>query len=190
MSEAKLIQKIKAHPEEFGQVYDTYYALLFNYCYKRLSDFDTAKDICSETFLKAFLNIHKFNYRGISLRSWLYKIASNEIKLYYRSKKYRPSILSEIKYENLSELTLHQASLLEEKANAEAELEKHEQFIKVQTALLQIPLKYQEVISLKYFEGLKIKEISEVLNKPQGTIKSLLSRGLNLLKEKLACNLF
>jgi len=41
------------------------------------------------------------------------------------------------------------------------------------------------VISLKYFEKLKIKEISVVLNKKEGTIKSLLSRGILYLKEKM-----
>ncbi len=72
-----------------------------------------------------------------------------------------------------------------EKENAELELEKHKQFLSVQKALKELLLKYQEVISLKYFENLKIKEISIVLNKKEGTIKSLLSRGISQLKEKL-----
>jgi len=75
--------------------------------------------------------------------------------------------------------------LEEEKSNAELEMEKLEQFMKVQGALKKIPFKYQEVIILKYYERLKIKEISSILNKKEGTVKSLLSRGISMLREKI-----
>lgn len=100
------------------------------------------------------------------MRSWLYKIATNEINLHYRSKKYRPAVLSEIGLDNFPESPASQAVLLEEKAIAESELEKHAQFVNVRKALNKLPLKYQEVISLKYFEQLKIREICNILNKP------------------------
>ena len=166
MSEEQLIKGIKENPKLFGLVYDQHYNTIFNYCFKRTKDFNAAKDITSETFLKAFLKINKFNWRGISLRSWLYKIATNEINLHYRSKKYRPAVLSEIGLDNFPESPASQAVLLEEKAIAESELEKHAQFVNVRKALNKLPLKYQEVISLKYFEQLKIREICNILNKP------------------------
>ncbi len=68
---------------------------------------------------------------------------------------------------------------------AELELERYAQFIKVQKAVGNLPIKYQEVISLKYFEKLKIKEIAVIINKPEGTVKSLLSRGIGLLRQQL-----
>ena len=49
-----------------------------------------------------------------------------------------------------------------------------------------LPTKYQEVIALRYFEGKQNKEIAEILNIKEGTLKSLLSRGLEKLREK--CN--
>ncbi len=119
------------------------------------------------------------------MRSWLYKIATNEINLHYRSRKYRPSVLSEIGWENFPESSDEQAALREERAAAEKELERHAQFIKVQKALNKLPVKYQEAMSLKYFEQLKIKEICSILNKPEGTVKSLLSRGMALLRQQL-----
>jgi RNA polymerase sigma-70 factor, ECF subfamily len=183
LREEQLINEIKNNPDLFGLVYDEHYSTIFNYCYKRTYDFNSSKDITSETFLKAYLNIHKFKWKGVSLLSWLYKIATNEINLHYRSKKYRPSFLREI---DISETTLAKdRGLLEEKEAAELELEKHEQFLRIQKLLQKLPLKYQEVISLKYFEKLKINEISTVLNKPEGTVKSLLSRGIALMKNQL-----
>ena len=69
MSEEQLINKIKNNPDLFGSVYDEHYHTIFNYCYKRTKDFNASKDITSETFLKAFLNIKKFKWKSISLLS-------------------------------------------------------------------------------------------------------------------------
>jgi RNA polymerase sigma-70 factor (ECF subfamily) len=113
----------------------------------------------------------------------LYRIATNEINLYFRSKKYRPTLLNEIGISQIT--TLKHPDLLMEKEVAEQEMERHEEFIKVQREVVKLPVKYQEVITLKYFEKLKIKEISDILNKPEGTIKSLLSRGIKLLQQEL-----
>jgi RNA polymerase sigma-70 factor (ECF subfamily) len=183
LSEEQLINEIKNNPDLFGSVYDEHYHTIFNYCYKRTKDFNVSKDITSETFLKAFLNIKKFKWKGVSLLSWLYRIATNEINLHYRSKKYRPSLLNEIdsSYATMS----REEDLPKEEDTTEQELEKHEEFIKMQKVVGKLPLKYQEVITLKYFEKLKIKEIRSILNKPEGTIKSLLSRGIYLLKQQL-----
>lgn len=183
MSEKQLISEIKANPDRFNLVYDEHYHRIFNYCFKRTKDFDASKDIVSETFLKAFLNINKFVWKGVTIQSWLYRIATNEINLHFRSKKYRPRLLNEI---GSSQITSSKhPDLLMEKEVAEQEMEKHEEFVKVQKEIAKLPAKYQEVIALKYFESLKIKEISDILNKPEGTIKSLLSRGIKLLQQEL-----
>lgn len=68
----------------------------------------------------------------------------------------------------------------------EAELEKHENFLKVVRALKTLPIKYQEVIALRYFEGKENKEIAAILGLREGTLKSLLSRGIEKLRS--ACN--
>ncbi|MCG2462941.1 RNA polymerase sigma factor [Flavobacteriaceae bacterium F89] len=183
MSEEQLINEIKANPDRFSQVYDEHYQRIFNYCFKRTKDFDASKDIVSETFLKAFLYIDGFVWKGISLQSWLYRIATNEINLHFRSKKYRPRLLNEIGSSQI--VVLNHSDLLSEREVAKQEMERHKEFIRVQKEVAKLPVKYQDVITLKYFEKLKIKEISGILNKPEGTIKSLLSRGINQLKQRL-----
>ena len=65
----------------------------------------------------------------------------------------------------------------------EEDLEKHQDFIKINDLIKKLDLKYQEVITLKYFEQKSIKEIAIILNKKEGTVKSLLSRGVDKLKE-------
>ena len=150
LSEEQLINEIKKNPNLFGCIYDEHYSTVFNYCYKRTHEFDAAKDIASETFLKAYLKIHTFKWTGVPIIAWLYRIAINEINLYYRSQQYRPSMINEsgIAYA----LAAKEQELYQEKMEAQNELESHEQFIEVQKILKTLPLKYQEVIALKYLK--------------------------------------
>ena len=74
----------------------------------------------------------------------------------------------------------------DDRIEIESEMHRHEQFISVLKELKTLPLKYQEVIALRYFEGKDNKEISEILDINEGTLKSLLSRGVEKLRQK--CN--
>ena len=71
----------------------------------------------------------------------------------------------------------------EERRRIEEELKNYDDFILIQKKLEKLPVKYQEVIALKYFEEKSIKEISEILGKKEGTVKSLISRGLQKLRD-------
>lgn len=183
MSDQKLLKEIRINPNRFEIIYNQHCKTIFNYCYRRTGVFDASKDITSETFLKAYLKIHKFKWKGIPILSWLYRIATNEINHFYRSQKYRPKFINEINANYAP--TLAGNALEQEMIDAENELNKHKQFVQLQNAIKELPIKYQEVISLKYFEQLKIREIGNVLNKKEGTIKSLLSRGISRLRKNL-----
>ncbi|MCL0065563.1 sigma-70 family RNA polymerase sigma factor [Dehalococcoidia bacterium] len=66
---------------------------------------------------------------------------------------------------------------------AEAQLKRHEDFITLHENISKLPVKYQEAITLRFFENKQIKEISEILGKREGTVKSLLHRGLENLRK-------
>lgn len=178
-----LLKDIGDRTEKFSIIYNRSYQPIFNYVLKRTLNFEISRDITSEVFIKAFVNIGRFKWKGISVSNWLYRIATNEINLYFRSKKYKPELLLESYHGYAFEKQIY--NLEEERQRAEKELLDHQQFMKIQEQLKKLPLHYQEVITLKYFEQLKIKEISEILNKKEGTVKSLISRGLSKLKDLL-----
>ena len=75
--------------------------------------------------------------------------------------------------------------LSEDKQALDAELDRHGQFHSALELVKTLPVKYQEVIALKYFEGYPLSEIGAILGKKEGTIKSLLSRGLKKLRGRL-----
>lgn len=182
--EEYLIGLIKIDASEFGVLFDMHYPVIFNYVFHRLGDYELSRDIASEVFLKAFINIHSFKYKGVPVLFWLYRIANNEIQQYYRRKKYSPLYFSEAinaGYHNI----IQRQSDQEEKEQLEKELTAHEDFMLVQQKLKSLPLKYQEVIALKYFEQKTIKEIALIKNQKEGTIKSLVSRGIDKLKNLL-----
>lgn len=183
MTEIELLEKIKNDPAHFSTLFKQYYKLIFGYIFRRTGNFDDAADIAADTFYKAYNHIARFSYKGVSVKIWLYRIATNEVNLYYRFKRKHDSLFERIDFDNKFSFEKYFA---EDKKELEAELEKHQQFQKVLLQLKTLPVKYQQVISLRYFEGKSNKEISEILDLNEGTLKSLLSRGVDKLKEK--CN--
>ena len=179
--EKDLIKKVQKEPEVFGKLYDKYYPQIFGYILKRVADLEIAQDITSETFFKALKNLWKFRWKNISFSAWLYRIANNEIANYFRKNKKYSISLDKLKEKGFEPISLHNPET--EFLKAQEELKKHQDFLKIQEKISQLPIKYQEVIILRFFEKKKVKEIAEILGKKEGTIKSLLHRGLEKLKE-------
>lgn len=176
------LERSHTQPEAFGPIYDAYYTVVFAYALRRLGSYDAARDIAAETFLKAFLHRSSFRVHENSILAWLYRIATNEIRMFARKARYRPSYFGELADEH--GLDRHLAKLYEDERNTvEQELATNEVFVRVQRRIMKLPVRYQEVIALRYFEQKPLKEIGTILDKPEGTIKSLLSRGIEKLRK-------
>src|SRR3984885_5184186 len=157
--EAELIEQCRLDPAAFGQVFDRWYKPVFGYIMRRTADYDLSKDIAAETFLKAFLKINSFKWRGISLSSWLYRIATNELNQYYRSSKYKPQSLQQLLENPQMEKLLHQPAD-EEREIIAKELKAFDDYNRIRATLPKLDIKYQEVIALRYFEQKTNTEIS------------------------------
>lgn len=178
--EQALLERIKEDPEAFGILFDAYYRPIFNYILKRVAHFEVAEDLTSEVFYKAVKSIWKFRWRHISFKVWLYRIANNQIIDWYRTKKHISlDRLQEESGFDLADVRRFEKELLEAE---EKKLSQEIDFVTLHSGITELPSKYQEVIVLKYFEKKKLSEIGEILNKKEGTVKSLISRGLDKLK--------
>ncbi|MCX6008407.1 MAG: RNA polymerase sigma factor, partial [Chloroflexi bacterium] len=171
-SEADLVKRAQHNREAFGELYEINYQRIFNYALKRTANVQLSLDITSVTFLKAMNQINKYRWRDIPFAAWLYRIASNEINDYYRKEGRR-----NISIDKISELA-DTTDFADEVNQAEEELSKHEEFLLLHKKLAELPSMYQEVITLKFFEKKKIRDIVKILGKKEGTIKSLLHRGI------------
>jgi RNA polymerase sigma-70 factor (ECF subfamily) len=159
-NEEEVIEKAKNNPKIFGELYDFYYPKIFGYIFRITGDHAIACDITSETFLKAWLKIGSFKWKGISISSWFFKIATNELNQYYRKKKYTPDVLldSSIFGESSGAPIDH-----DDESNAAAiKLDQADEFRDLYQKLKTLPPKYQKVIALRYFEEMSIKQVSEI----------------------------
>lgn len=183
IEEKKLIEQARKTPEAFGKIFDAYHDTIFGYVLRRVGNIHAAQDITAETFFKAITRLSTFRWRGISISSWLYRIATNEINQYYRREKRASHSLNDLMDETSFDITA-EVNLLEEIIEQEKELARAKEWQKMREELENLPSKYQTVITLRYFEDKKVAEIAEIIGKKEGTVKSLLSRGISKLKQK------
>ena len=177
--EKGLVERAKNNTEAFGELYDRYYSQILGYVLRRTASIEIAQDVTSEVFFKALKNVRQFHWRGTPFSSWLYRIAAHEIANHFRKNKQEQFCLKEV-YNSIS---ISNPSAETELLEAEAELKRHEEFLALHQNISKLPVKYQEVITLRFFENKQIKEIGETLGKREGTVKSLLHRGLEKLRK-------
>ncbi|MDI6861612.1 MAG: RNA polymerase sigma factor [Caldisericia bacterium] len=181
--EKKLIKQAQKNPEIFTKLYEEYYSKIFNYILKRVANIEIAQDITSETFFNALKKLNKFKWQNISFSAWLYRIANNEIVNYYRKNKHYISLEKLKDEKGFEPIVLHNPE--KEFLEAQEKLKKYVDFLEIQDKINKLPIKYQEVIMLRFFEKKEIKEICEILGKKEGTVKSLIHRGLEKLRDLL-----
>src|SRR5689334_17164758 len=143
-----LVQRAQNNPLEFGAIFDKYFTPILNFIYHRTGDRQLANDLCSETFLKAYLNIRKFSWKGTGLSPWLYRIANNEINQHFRKRSISGRILHLFR---LNEQTLRDN--LEWKTPIEQKEEQaagYNRYNDILICMKQLSLKYQEVLALRY----------------------------------------
>jgi RNA polymerase sigma-70 factor, ECF subfamily len=182
--EKHLVEDAKRDPLAFGELYDAYYLKISNYLLHRLPYAEVAQDITSEVFFKAMTKLHTFSWRNLSFSSWLFKIANNEIKMYYRKKEGKffslEFLLDSNHFEPPDSMDIEQDYLV-----AEEELSRNQKFKEAQAHLAELPLIYQEVLALRFFEKMSLAEIGEITGKNLNTVKSLLSRGTEKLRAQM-----
>lgn len=141
--------------------------------YTYVKDHGLAQDIAQDVFYKCYRHLHK--YRGEApLKSWIYRITINTSKDYLKKKSFNVLKFSKEMFENMLWTNSTENTAIQ-KDEAENILQ----------CVLSLKQKYREVIILHYFQEMKVNEIKEVLHINANTVKTRLSRGRSLLKEKL-----
>lgn len=159
--------------ETFEEVVERYLPRIFNLVYFRVEDYEEARDLTQEIFLKAFKAYPSF--RGDSSPyTWLYRIALNHTANFLRKR----GRVKSISLEELGEKNPEPLGFVEEDPKIFNEE-------KIRERVMQLPHLYRDVIVLFYFDSMSIEEISGVLEIPRGTVKSRLSRGRAILSRWL-----
>ncbi|MGI8481118.1 MAG: RNA polymerase sigma factor, partial [Chthoniobacterales bacterium] len=126
--EQELVDRAKTDPQAFGILFDRYYPAIFGYVLRRVGKWNDAQDISSEVFLKAYKALWRYRWTGVAFSSWLYRIATNEIGMYFRRAGRAPVSLNQLLDKNGFE-PVSSESLIAEKLEAERQLERHHDFL-------------------------------------------------------------
>jgi RNA polymerase sigma-70 factor (ECF subfamily) len=159
----------------FDELCSRWYDRVYRFNLKYLSEPNRALDATQNTFLVIYRSINKLRDNA-KFKSWLFTIALNSC----RDEERREGILEARHLKAAA-----QAGDQVEPA-VHVQYEKFEMGALVRYALRQIPANQREVVMLKEYEGLKFREISEILNESESTVKSRMYYALKNLKKVLA----
>lgn len=156
--------------EAFATLYDRYVEKIYRFVYYKVFSRETAEDIVSDAFLKAFNRISTYDPAKGSFSSWLYRIARNSVIDHYRANE-EVSNIEDI-------LGLGFDERLAEKLDAK------ESFNKISAYLETLSPKQREIIILRVWEELPYKEIAEVVGGSEGSVKMMFLRSIKEIREK------
>lgn len=161
-----LDEVLSGDPQAVRDFYKQYSAKIYNYLLKRLPFPEDADDLTNDVFFEAIDSLN-FLKEEENLQAWLFRIAHNKMVDYYRKKKIKSLLLSQIPYLQIVSNEIHQPEFQFEKNRIRDRIEK---------TFYQLSEKYQKVLRLHYEEDMPVKKIAPVLNMSFKATESLLFR--------------
>jgi RNA polymerase sigma-70 factor, ECF subfamily len=173
-SDEQLVHRALEYPNQFGLLMSRYEPRLMRYI-KRITNvsYEEAEDILQEVFLRTYKSLHDFD-TTLSFSSWIYRITHNYVRSHFRKARARPQtvvidteIMENIAGEVDLDLSIDQDMLKQT----------------ISRALSKMDKKYKEVLVLKFLEEKSYQEMSDILQKPMGSIATLMNRAKKQLKK-------
>jgi RNA polymerase sigma-70 factor (ECF subfamily) len=171
--ESLLIERAKRYDQKaISELYKRHVQNIYRYIYYRVGDVNMAEDLTADVFLRALEGLAGFTYRGVPFSAWLYRIAHARVMDHFRQQARRELL-------PLDERLV--ATGKGPQATVEARLDCEE----LQSAIAQLTTDQQQVIILKFVEGLSNAEAARILGKTEGAVKALQHRALNSLQRTM-----
>ena len=157
----------------FGTLYRRYLDRVYGYCFYLLGDHHDAEDVTERTFLAALAAIGTFRDEGASFRSWLFRIAHNQVANALRSRNRRPAD------------SLHRLDEPAGAADPATAVTDADEARAVRRALDRLPPDRRQALVLRFVDGLSAREIGAVLGRSEGAVRVLQHRALRELATAL-----
>lgn len=180
-----LIQRAKQGDQNAqGKLIQLWYKRIYNYSFKFFLDHDLAMEATQKTFISMCRNLPGLQDVG-RFKAWLYTIAVNYCREELRKRKNKRSMPFDDVWHAETENSPRWESSHRRTDNPERQLQHAELSDILQEALLELNADQREVVIMKEYEGMKFREIAEVLNISENTVKSRMYYGLDGLKKIL-----
>ena len=158
---------------QFSTIYDQYIDKIYRFVYLKVSSQEIAEDITSKVFLKGWEYYSKQS-DIVNPGAFLYRIASNAVIDHYREKGKMKVVSTEMAPQIVDGRTsIHESAILSSDV------------LIVRSAIQNIKEEYKDIIIWHYLDGMDVKEIADIIEKPAGTVRVMLHRGLKALKDEL-----
>ena len=164
---------VSRDPNAFGELYDLFVERVYRYLYFRTGSHPEAEDLTEQVFLKAWEAIERYRWQGRPFLAWLYRLGHNTHIDHVRSQKPTTSL-------NNDDRPVELAS-----ASAAVELTRTLDADLLARALGELTPDQQQVIVMKFIEGLDNEQIALSMDKREGAIRALQMRALMSLRRVL-----
>jgi RNA polymerase sigma-70 factor (ECF subfamily) len=175
-SEANLVKRLqsrKGKDRAFSELLDIYQERIYWHVRKMVHSHEDANDILQNAFVRVYRSIEKFEGKS-SLLTWIYRIAYNESLRFLEKEKKR-------RYQSLEEVSVYQLGKLMESEYFNGD-ELHQRLLMIVENLTE---KQRRVFQMKYFDDLSFREISEILEISESTLKSAYYTAVKTIEEKI-----
>jgi RNA polymerase sigma-70 factor, ECF subfamily len=164
----------------FDEIYEAHYDRIWRFLLHASADVHNALDLTSRTFLRAFSAWPRYQVTDTPIGAWIMRIAVNEWRRELKRRKisrFIPLLDTDLDKGMLPLLD-------QQEVNSAVEiLERDENYRQLRKSVSDLPEKYETPIILYYFEHLSLEEVATVLGRPLGTVKSLIHRGIERLRQ-------
>lgn len=179
---ADLLERAKVYDKAaLAELYDRYAPKMYAYIYRRVGDAQVAEDLTGELFVRVLRAIHNGQPWQRSLRAWLYRIAHNLVVDYFRRRPTSGDTSLDLLDETL-QTEAGNGSNLDDPVQRVDDLDDRN---RLATALYQLTPEQQQVLSLRFGEGLRTRRVAEIMDKTVGAVEGLQRRALAALKRLL-----
>jgi RNA polymerase sigma-70 factor (ECF subfamily) len=168
-TEGELVQRaINRDAEAFGELYQQHLKPIYRYIFYKVGNATEAEDLTEQTFLKAWEAIGRFREQGVPFSAWLFRMAHNLVIDYHR--------------------TRHEAAPLDDIIDAEARQPGPDEAAAIrldietlQKAIARLTPEQQQVIILRFIQGLDHRDVAAIMGKNEGAVRGLQHRALAAL---------
>jgi RNA polymerase sigma-70 factor, ECF subfamily len=174
----------KGHTDTFGVLLRRYERELFGYLRRYLGDSELAEDVFQNTFLQLYQKSSQYEL-GRPFRPWLYTIATHQaIDALRRNSRHQALSLDQHQAESAEGDVRTLLEMLEAQGPGPLDqVQSEERRERIRASVDQLPDFMRQVVVLAYYQGMKYRDIAEIMNIPVGTVKSRLHAALLKLQE-------
>jgi RNA polymerase sigma-70 factor (ECF subfamily) len=187
MTDNSLVREfISGNDSAFAQLVSRYKDSITNYLNMMIGDYDMAVDLCQETFLRVYRNIHRYS-NVYQFSTWIYRIATNLAIDEIRYRKRRGQVFYKNVWGNRqsTEKDVPEFEITDVRRGPRDEMLRKESSRVLGDAIRSLPEKYRTAFIMKEVQELPYEDIAKALSCSAGTIKSRLHRARELLQRKL-----